>query len=137
MFGPIAYEEVAYEEVLQGLQDRLAYLASSKPRTKSQGKEAATATSGKKIERMPALQGSSSEPERQEPRVGIPEFITQSRETQERAAEQSYRVVVGVSQKVAAKDRMWRSKGELGSKGKGKDVDGQNKQYIRAKFGQK
>lgn len=53
----------------------------------------------------PALQGSVSGPESWEPRVGIPELITQSRETQELAARPSNRVDTGVSQKVA-KDGM-------------------------------
>ncbi|KAJ6611858.1 hypothetical protein B0H10DRAFT_2054808, partial [Mycena sp. CBHHK59/15] len=58
----------------------------SKPRTKSQGKEAVTGTSRRRIEMTPALQGSVSGSESWEPRVGIPELITQSRETQELAA---------------------------------------------------
>jgi hypothetical protein len=53
----------------------------------------------------PVLQGSVSGPESWEPRVGIPELITQSRETEELAARPSNRVNMGVSQKVA-KDGM-------------------------------
>ncbi|KAJ7673698.1 hypothetical protein DFH06DRAFT_1123377 [Mycena polygramma] len=79
---------------------------------KSQGKEAATGTLGKKIGMTPALEGSLSKPERQEARVGIPESITQSWETQELAAEQLNRVDMGISQKVA-EDGMRRSKGEV------------------------
>ncbi|KAJ6542438.1 hypothetical protein B0H10DRAFT_1970505 [Mycena sp. CBHHK59/15] len=50
------------------------------------GQEAVTGTSRRRIEMTPALQGSVSGPESWEPRVGIPELITQSRETQELAA---------------------------------------------------
>ncbi|KAJ7612907.1 hypothetical protein DFH06DRAFT_1147008 [Mycena polygramma] len=87
MFGPIAYEEggdtapdpnvdtekaekltptFAWDTGAGGgeAEDKRVSWTQSKPRTKSQGKEAATATSGKKIEMKPALQGSLSEPER-------------------------------------------------------------------------
>jgi hypothetical protein len=103
-----------------------------------------------------ALQGSLSEPERQEPRAGTPESITQSRETQDLAAEQSNRVDMGVSQKVA-KDGMGEKQRRgvlakhgglrfhwLTSKGESKDVESrlqsgrpwslEHKRYIRAKM---
>jgi hypothetical protein len=73
----------------------------SKPSTRSEGEEAATEMPFSNIDITPASHGSDRRPEAREFWVGTPEFITQSRETEELAALPLNTAETGTSQKVA------------------------------------
>lgn len=73
----------------------------SKPSTRSEGKEAATEMPFKNIDRTPASHGSDRRPEAREFWVGTPEFIIQSRETEELVALSLNAAETGTLQKVA------------------------------------
>ena len=76
----------------------------SKPRIKSQGREAVTTTSWKHIEMLPASHGSVRGPESREARVLSPEFMIQSRETEDLGKWSSNLVHTCTLQNVARED---------------------------------
>ncbi|KAJ7310052.1 hypothetical protein DFH08DRAFT_823328 [Mycena albidolilacea] len=72
-----------------------------KPSTRSEGEEAAMEMLFRNIDITPVSHGSDRRPEAREFSVGMPEFITQSRETEELVALPLNTAETGTSQKVA------------------------------------
>jgi hypothetical protein len=85
----------------------------SKPSIKSAAREAATGTLFNDIQLTPTLHESVRSPDNWEARVRSPEFITQSRETQELGAWPSNPVDTSTSQKEAREDMKEKAKSRV------------------------